>query len=156
MINFHLNFASFLANLTIPFLWKVVLVAILPFGYFFHCTGHFFHMHPSRFRLTLYKILGLQVWPYFASFFWKIHEWIWNYRIHFRLHSHYSHSWFSCVLHQSKVEALLLASFMTFFWSWTQCLELELRQYKNDSIHSKRIPVLKFPLFFLRRVTVWF
>ena len=41
MINFHLNFASFLANLTIPFLWKVVLVAILPFGYFFHCTGHF-------------------------------------------------------------------------------------------------------------------
>ena len=29
---------------------------------------------------------------------------------------------------------------------------LELRQYKNDYIQSKKIPVLKLPLFFLRRI----
>ena len=35
---------------------------------------------------------------------------------------------------------------------WTPDVQLELRQYNNDSIQSNKIPILNLPRFFPRRV----
>ena len=40
-------------------------------------------------------------------------------------------------------------------WHYKIWNKLELRQYKNDSIQSKKLPILKLPGFFPRRVGEW-